>query len=171
MKLWILILCISTGIALCLAARQKSVTVGDRAPLFMLYDAQGNLFSLKDAIAQSRFVILMFYPKDHTSGCTAELCAVQKLYPNAPQDITIVGISSDSAQSHQQFAAAHQLQFPLLIDTQSSVRTRYGAYTWWYIPDRVTIVIDHQGIIVAKHEGIRSVAHHVALIREILAVR
>jgi len=169
MKQWLMILML---MAICCTLWatifSKTIKVGDCAPLFELKDAQGGTFSLQKSIQESRYVILIFYPKDKTSGCSTQLCAVQEMYPNIPDDITIVGISGDNAISHQEFSAMHHLQFPLLVDHHNTVRKQYGAFTWWLIPDRVTLVIDQHGIIVKKHTGMTSVNKHIALVREIV---
>src|SRR5215467_2721287 len=129
----------------------QSVGVGDKAPDFTLPSQSGEQVRLYDRIGQ-RVVVLYFYPKDNTSGCTAEACAFRDSY----QDFTdagaeVIGVSSDSVASHQGFATHHRLPFILLSDSDGALRKLYGApdetnaFPGRIIPGRVTYVIDKGG--------------------------
>jgi peroxiredoxin Q/BCP len=130
------------------AAARGKVQVGDQAPDFTLSTASGEQVSLSDFVGK-RNVVLYFYPADNTSGCTAEACAFRDSY-EAFKDAgaEVIGVSSNSAASHQQFAAKHRLPFILLSDPKGMVRRRYGVpATFGVIPGRVTYVIDKQGVV------------------------
>jgi len=123
------------------------VQVGDSAPDFTLTTQTGTPASLREFLGKTA-IVLYFYPKDNTAVCTAEACAFRdsyELFKSAGAEV--IGISSDSVESHRQFAAAHQLPFILLSDTDGMVRKRYGVPTAFGLPGRVTYVIDKQGIV------------------------
>lgn len=123
------------------------VQVGDAAPDFTLPSQFGTPVSLRDFLGKTA-IVLYFYPKDNTSVCTAEACAFRDSY-GAFKDVgaEVIGISSDSVESHRQFAAAHHLPFLLLSDTDGMIRKRYGVPTAFGLPGRVTYIIDKQGIV------------------------
>ncbi len=104
-----------------------TLQIGDIAPDFTLADANGNSVSLSD-FRGSR-VILYFYPRDNTPGCTKEACSFRDTYPDyQSHHIVILGVSNDDAKSHQKFIRKHQLPFPLLCDPDGTVATLYGSY-------------------------------------------
>lgn len=123
------------------------VQVGDVAPDFTLPAQSGAPVSLEDFLGK-KDVVLYFYPKDNTSVCTAEACAFRdsyEIFKDAGAEV--IGISSDSVESHQQFATAHLLPFILLSDADGMIRKRYGVPTAFGLPGRVTYIIDRQGIV------------------------
>jgi len=122
--------------------------VGDRAPEFRLLSGTGNFVSLSDFIGKKNLV-LYFYPKDYTTGCTREACSFRDSYSAFKElDAEVVGISADSQSSHENFARDEQLPFPLLSDPDGSMRRAYGVKpSLGLIPGRTTFVIDKQGII------------------------
>ncbi|HEY9749586.1 MAG TPA: peroxiredoxin [Allocoleopsis sp.] len=124
------------------------VEVGTIAPDFTLPDQTGALVSLKDLIGKKN-VVLYFYPKDDTPGCTKESCAFRDSYTVFQEaGAEVIGVSSDSPESHQKFAAKYQLPFTLLSDSGSQVRKLYGVpTTLGLLPGRVTYVIDRQGMV------------------------
>jgi peroxiredoxin Q/BCP len=128
--------------------RNAALKVGDTAPLFSLPNQSGTLVNLADLIGQKP-IILYFYPKDDTPGCTAESCAFRDSYEQFKTlGAEVIGISADSAQSHQQFANKYQLPFILLSDVDNKVRHLYGIPpTFFVVPGRVTYIIDREGII------------------------
>ncbi len=92
--------------------------------------------------------MLYFYPRDNTAICTAEACAFRDSYEVFKEaDAEVIGISSDSVEAHQQFAATHQLPFMLLSDTDGLLRKHYGVPTAFGLPGRVTYIIDKKGIV------------------------
>jgi peroxiredoxin Q/BCP len=122
--------------------------VGDRAPEFRLPSGTGNFVSLSDFIGKKNLV-LYFYPKDYSPGCTREACSFRDSYSAFKElDAEVVGISPDSQSSHEKFASAEQLPFPLLSDPDGLMRRSYGVKpSLGLIPGRTTFVIDKQGII------------------------
>ncbi|MBO0743936.1 MAG: peroxiredoxin [Candidatus Dormibacteraeota bacterium] len=124
------------------------VGVGDQAPDFTLADWQGRRVSLGALLARGP-VVLYFYPKDETSGCTAEACTFRDSYDAFREaGAEVVGISSDSEQSHASFAQKHNLPFVLLSDPGGQVRRQYGARDLFgLMPGRVTYVIEPSGTV------------------------
>jgi len=100
---------------------------GKAAPAFTLSDGSGKKVSLKDFAGKD--VILYFYPKDDTPGCTKEACGFRDAWSDLKKKgVVVLGVSGDSAASHQKFAAKYKLPFPLLSDPDKAVMTKYGAY-------------------------------------------
>ena len=124
--------------------------VGDRAPDFSLPSQKGETVKLSDFLGK-KTVVLYFYPKDDTPGCTKESCAFRDSYEVFQENgAEVIGISSDSTNSHEQFANKYNLPFTLLSDTKSEVRQLFGVPpTLFILPGRVTYVIDKEGIV--KH--------------------
>lgn len=124
------------------------VQVGDMAPDFMLPDQSGRPVRLSDFLGKTA-VVLYFYPKDHTGGCTREACAFRDSYEVFREaGAEVIGVSSDSSESHQQFASQNRLPFILLSDTGGVLRKRYGvAKKYGLFAGRVTYVIDRQGVV------------------------
>ncbi len=106
------------------------------------------MVSLKDIIGEKP-IVLFFYPKDNTPGCTKEACAFRDDYEGFRKlDAEVIGISSDSVGSHQGFAAKHDLPYTLLSDEGRKVRNLYGVpNTLGFVPGRATYVIDRKGIV------------------------
>lgn len=128
--------------------------VGDRAPNFRLLSNRGEWISLDDFLGRSN-VVLYFYPKDRSIGCTKEACSFRDSYSVFRElGAEILGISSDNQESHREFANAKQLPFPLLTDSDGSVRRAFNVGpTLRFIPGRTTFVIDKQGIIRHIHSS------------------
>jgi Peroxiredoxin len=103
------------------------LSVGDRAPEFTLPNQNGEPVALADF--RGKTVILYFYPKDDTPGCTTEACGFRDLYEQfTAQNVVILGISGDSTKSHQKFSTKFNLPFPLLSDTDFAIATAYDSY-------------------------------------------
>ena len=124
------------------------VAVGDHAPDFTLPDQTGKPIHLSDLLREHA-VVLYFYPKDETQGCTAEACSFRDSYEVFKEaGAEVVGVSSDSVESHESFAAHHRLPFILLSDEGGAIRKLYGVpTTMGMFPGRVTYIIDRQGIV------------------------
>lgn len=104
-----------------------TLEIGDIAPDFSLPDALGNTVSL--ACLRGKRVVLYFYPRDSTPGCTQEACGFRDGYQDCQTlDVIVLGVSTDDAKSHTKFANKHQLPFPLLCDLDGQVATAYGSY-------------------------------------------
>ncbi|MBQ3925717.1 MAG: thioredoxin-dependent thiol peroxidase [Bacteroidaceae bacterium] len=127
--------------------------IGDRAPEILGKDENGNEIRLKDF--EGRKLVLYFYPKDNTSGCTAEACSLRDRYGELQgKGYEVVGVSKDSATSHQKFKEKHSLPFPLIADVDRTLleamgawgeKTMYGKKTMGTI--RTTFIINEQGVI------------------------
>lgn len=129
-------------------ATADTLNIGDHAPDFTLPTQSGSMVRLSDLL-KDKVVVLYFYPKDESGGCTAEACSFRDSYDVFKQaGAEVVGISDDSVASHGKFAAHHNLPFVLLSDEGGKIRKLYGVpTTMGFIKGRVTFVIDHQGII------------------------
>ncbi len=130
------------------SASKGRVRVGDTAPDFALPTQSGTLVRLSDFLGKQA-VVLYFYPKDNTTGCTAEACAFRDSYEVFKDaGAEVIGVSADSEESHQEFAAQYRLPFVLVSDRDGELRKRYGVpTTFGLVPGRVTYVIDKQGVV------------------------
>lgn len=138
------------------------VDVGQKAPEIEGKDHNGNPLSLK-ALCERGPVVVYFYPKDFTPGCTREAC----MFRDAFADLTgtgasIVGISIDDDESHRRFAERYQLPYALVSDPDRAIATRYGITRIFGLgARRVTFVIDRGGIVRAKIHSELSMSRHV----------
>jgi peroxiredoxin Q/BCP len=125
-----------------------SIGVGDKAPEFSLNDQNGATISLSD-FHQKSWVVLYFYPKDNTTGCTAQACSFRDAYQDFKDaGAEVIGISSDSEEDHEGFASKHRLPFILVADKGAGVRKAFGVpKSFGFIAGRVTYVIDPEGIV------------------------
>jgi peroxiredoxin Q/BCP len=143
--------------------------VGDKAPDFDLMADDGKQIRLRDLKGQS--VVLYFYPKDDTPGCTKEACAFRDAYSKFSQKGVLLGVSLDDVKSHQKFKTKYGLPFPLLADQSATVSKAYGVYkkksmygrSFWGI-ERSTFVIGPDGKIKAIFPRVKVDGHH----REVL---
>jgi peroxiredoxin Q/BCP len=143
-------------------AGTDQVRVGDAAPDFTLPSQTGDPVTLS-TLYQDRLVVLYFYPADNTGGCTREACAFRDSYEVfADAEAQVVGVSRDSVESHQGFAARHTLPFLLLADVDGAVHRAYGIKrTLGLVPARVTFVIDGEGIVRHTFSSLSRVGAHV----------
>lgn len=126
-----------------------TLKTGDKIPHFSLPDKDGNLFSIETLLTKKSLVIY-FYPKDETAGCTKQACAFRDNYQDFKDaGAEVIGISSDSEESHENFANHHKLPFILLSDPESVIRKQFGVPTdlLGLLPGRVTYITDKQGVI------------------------
>lgn len=125
----------------------RALAPGDPIPAIALMDAEGTL-RRSDQLA-GRPLVLFFYPKDDTPGCTAEACAFRDSYADLRAlGAEVWGVSSDDAASHRRFAERHRLPYPLLVDSGNSLRQAFGVPSvLGLLPGRVTYVIDGEGIV------------------------
>lgn len=139
-----------------------SIKIGDSAPEFSLISQNGSTISLRD-FRGKKVVVLYFYPKDDTPGCTAESCAFRNQYEVfKTAGAEVIGISGDSRESHQRFATKYNLPFTLLSDPGDQVRKKYGATTaFGFIPGRVTYIIDQNGIVQYVFDSMLNFNGHV----------
>ena len=126
----------------------KKIIIGSEIPEFELLDQNGVNFRITDHIGKKNLVIY-FYPKDDTPGCTKEACYFRDQYDVFNQaDALIIGISSQSVESHKQFAEKYRLNFTLLSDEGGKVRKIFGATSLGFIPGRITYIVDKKGIVI-----------------------
>jgi peroxiredoxin Q/BCP len=124
------------------------VNVGEKAPNFILPNQDGEMVSLSDYY-EKKNVVLFFYPKDFSPGCTTQACYFRDSY----EDFTdlgaeVVGVSSDSVESHKKFLDEYLLPFQLLSDDGGKVRKGYGSTKGFgFLPGRYTFIIDKEGVV------------------------
>lgn len=140
----------------------KTLKVGDLAPEFALPAHDGRTVRLSD-FRGNKPVVVYFYPKDNTPGCTTEACTFRDQYEDFKQlGAEVIGISSDDTASHEGFASKHRLPFILLSDTDGAVRKAYGVpATLGLLPGRMTFVIDRDGVIRHIFNSQLRAARHV----------
>jgi thioredoxin-dependent peroxiredoxin len=141
----------------------RGVQAGDKAPDFTLPSQSGEPVRLHDRLGE-RVVVLYFYPKDNTSGCTAEACAFRDSYEVfTGAGAEVIGVSSDSVARHAAFAGRHELPFTLLSDQGGRVRKSYGVpAVLGLIPGRVTYVIDRQGTVRHVFSSMTNIGQHIS---------
>jgi peroxiredoxin Q/BCP len=141
---------------------KDKVRVGSVAPDFTLPSQAGEMVSLGE-FSGRKPVVLFFYPKDDPPGCTREVCAFRDYFEEFGKlDAEVIGISSDSVDSHRSFAVKHDLSFPLLSDEGGNIRRLYGVpKTFGLFPGRVTYVIDKEGVVSHVFASQLSVERHV----------
>ncbi|TQR30623.1 thioredoxin-dependent thiol peroxidase [Campylobacter sp. MIT 99-7217] len=143
----------------------KELQIGDKAPSFSLLNQDGIQVNLKDFLGKK--IILYFYPKDDTPGCTTEACEFSELYEDfGGKNAVIIGISADSTISHQKFISKFKLKHILLSDSDKEVCKAYGA---WGVKKnygkeyegliRSTFVIDEEGKIAQIYKNVRAKDH------------
>jgi thioredoxin-dependent peroxiredoxin len=140
----------------------QGIKVGDKAPDFTLQSQSGESVRLYDRLGE-RAVVLYFYPKDETRGCTAEACAFRdshEVFTDAGAEV--IGVSSDSVDRHASFAGHHSLPFTLLSDPKGQVRKAYGVPSvLGFIPGRVTYVVDRDGQVRNIFNSMTGIDQHV----------
>ncbi len=148
-------------------SQAQILKAGEKVPEFKLPDQDGKMFDINSVIGKKKLVIY-FYPKDETPGCTKEACTFRDDYTvfnNA--DAMIIGISGQSVESHKEFADKYKLPFTLLSDKDNTVRKMFGVQTS-PIPGRVTFVVDKTGHIVYNFDSLTQPEKHVAEAMRIL---
>ncbi|HEY7159925.1 MAG TPA: peroxiredoxin [Acidobacteriota bacterium] len=157
------------SIAFVMAAEQEVPSAGTAAPDFSLTTNEGKPASLKDF--HGKWVVLYFYPKDFTSGCTIEARNFQKDLAKFEQaNAVILGVSVDSAESHKDFCAKEGLNFKLLSDSDAAVSTKYGSvmdYNGAKLSARNTFIIDPEGKIVKVYTGVKPDVHSGEVLAEL----
>ena len=149
--------------------------VGTKAPDFTLPDKDGNAVSLHDFAGKK--VILYFYPKDDTPGCTKQACGFASLYPEFEEaGAVVIGISKDSAASHKKFVTKYDLPFVLLADPELDVIKAYDVWVEksmfgkkYMGTERSTYVIDENGVIVKAFQKVRPADNPKKMLKEVRA--
>lgn len=146
-----------------------ALRVGDPAPDFELPSSTGEMVRLSDYRGKSE-VVLFFYPKDNTPGCTVEACGFRDSHEAFREaGAEVIGVSSDSAESHRRFAERFRLPFVLLSDADGALRARYGVpRTLRFFPGRVTYLIDRDGVVRHIFSSQMQPKRHVAEALEVL---
>lgn len=153
--------------------------VGGPAPEFKLPATTGNEIALSDFRGRSD-VVLYFYPKDDTPGCTKEACAFRDLGAEFKRaGAVVLGVSADSLESHRAFAEKYALTFPLLSDPDRSVIQRYGAWGERVRPDgqrvigilRTTFLIDRNGVVRKVYPNVTVDGHAEAILADLETLR
>ena len=149
------------------------LAVGTKAPDFTLPDQNGEMKSLSDYKGQK--VILYFYPKDMTSGCTKQACAFSDLYPQfREKGAVVLGVSKDTVASHKRFEEKHGLPFVLLSDTEKTViqaydvwkeKKLYGKVSMGVV--RTTYLIDGDGVIVKAFDKVKAADNPAQMLNEL----
>jgi peroxiredoxin Q/BCP len=144
----------------------ESPKAGDKAPDFSAQDQDGKTVSLAD-FKGKQAVLLYFYPKDNTPGCTKEACGFRdSLNDLKKQGVAVLGVSMDDAKSHKKFIADHNLNFPLLVDTDAKITDAYGVKaTNGKVARRVRFLIDKEGKITHVTDS-PSADKHLAEMKE-----
>ena len=147
----------------------RGIQAGDKAPDFTLPSQSGEPVRLHDRLGE-RVVVLYFYPKDDTRGCTAEACAFRDSYEVfAGAGAEVIGVSSDSVDRHAAFADRHKLPFTLLSDQGGRVRKNYGVpAVLGLLPGRVTYVIDRSGTVRHVFNSMTNIDGHVGEALEVV---
>ena len=138
-----------------------ALQVGDKIPNFSAKDSNGNDFESSSVIGKKP-VVFYFYPKDNTPGCTAQACSFRDQYEDFKDlGAEVIGISSDSVQSHEKFAKRYKLPFVLLSDSDKKLRSLFGVKTnlFGLLPGRVTYVADKNGIIKLVFDSMNATSH------------
>ena len=134
-----------------------ALAVGTKAPSFRTIDDEGNTVSLSDF--QGKIVVLYFYPKDDTPGCTKEAQSFRDKYEDYQnKDMVVLGVSRDDQASHQQFKEKYGLPFKLLVDTDGAITKAYDVDGGGYAK-RVTYIIDGEGTITYVDANVNTSSH------------
>lgn len=141
----------------------EKITTGSKIPSFELKDQNGNLFNI-DSVLGKKNLVIYFYPKDDTPGCTKEACAFRDQFEVFEDiDAMVIGISGQSVESHHDFALKHNLNFTLLSDEGNKLRKKFGvpANLFGLIAGRVTYVVDKSGKVVFTFNSQMQAEKHV----------
>lgn len=151
---------IATGF---LWGRGVPLEIGDQAPDFSLPDENGQIHRLSQYRGQK--VVVYFYPKDDTPGCTKEACGIRDLFSQFTDNkIVVLGVNYDDAASHKKFKDKHNLPFILLSDGDKSVSKQYNA-DGMFFPSRKTYLVDEEGILIKIFENVNVLNHAEEILR------
>ncbi len=153
------------------------LSIGDKAPSFTLLDQHGVEHLLSEA--KGKWVLLYFYPKDNTPGCTKEACTLRDAFPAFKKlDAVVYGVSVDSVKSHGTFVEKYQLPFILLADTEKTMVQEYGVWgkkkfmgREYMGTNRMSFLIDPQGKIAKIYEKVQPERHADEVLADLVALR
>lgn len=146
------------------------VSTGQQAPTFSLQNQNGETIQLADYLGE-KHVVLYFYPKDETPGCTKEACGFRDRYEDfLAIGAEVIGVSADSVDSHLRFATGRKLPFQLLSDPKNKLAKEYGVSGSFFglLPGRETFVINKEGIIVSRFSSQLQIDPHISQALRIL---
>jgi thioredoxin-dependent peroxiredoxin len=147
--------------------------VGSPAPAFKLQDQEGKWHSLSDYAGQ--WLVLYFYPKDMTPGCTTQACDFRdNIFAFKKAGTAVLGISVDDVASHKKFAAEHGLPFPILADSSKQTAKDYGVLRSLFgmkLASRETFIIDPQGKVVKHYEHVDPKGHSQVVLKDLQALQ
>jgi peroxiredoxin Q/BCP len=171
----LLLLSFAVSLAACGGAQsggggdQPLVAVGEPAPQFMLQDQTGRVRQLSEYRGQP--VVLYFYPRDATPGCTAEACAFRDAWDRlSAAGAVVLGVSTDDVASHQRFHDEHHLPFDLLADIDGTVARQYGVPVRMGVAMRITFLLDGEGTVRRVYEDVDPGVHADEVISAIQAL-
>jgi peroxiredoxin Q/BCP len=151
------------------AVLAADVMIGHPAPEFELADQDGQLHSLEDY--RDRWVVLYFYPKDETPGCTTEACEFRdNIFAFRERNAVILGVSLDDVESHKAFAENHSLPFTLLADTEGAAAEAYGVKTRMLgmtVAKRQTFIIDPEGRVAKHYTKVKPATHSAEILADL----
>lgn len=162
MKYFTFLITIFLFIAGC-SSEVSTLKKGDQIPNFELRNQDNQMINIQDFVGQQNLVIY-FYPKDDTPGCTKQACKFRDDFEKFSElNALVFGISADSPESHMEFAKKHNLPFTLLSDSDNTVRKQFGVKANYLgiIPGRVTFIVDRKGIIQHVFESQSEAEKHV----------
>ncbi|AMA49507.1 MULTISPECIES: peroxiredoxin [Flavobacterium] len=140
---------------------QKSLKVGDKLPLFGAKDQNGNDFYINSVLGK-KVLVIYFYPKDDTPGCTKQACFLRDQYEEFKTiGAEVIGISGDSIAAHKKFASKYDLPYILLSDPDKTLRNLFGVKSnmLGLIPGRVTYIVDKEGVVQMIFEDMNATNH------------
>lgn len=147
----------------------EQFAVGEPTPEFELSDQNGQLHSLEDY--RNQWVVLYFYPKDGTPGCTTEACEFRdNIFAFKKINAQVLGVSLDDIESHQKFAENHGLPFPLLADAEGKTADAYGVRTKMFgmtVAKRQTFLIDPDGKLAKHYEKVKPATHSAQVLADL----
>jgi peroxiredoxin Q/BCP len=139
----------------------QTIKVGDKMPIFGAKDQDGNDFYI-ESVLYKKILVIYFYPKDETPGCTRQACSFRDEYEDIKNaGAEVIGISGDSTKSHKNFAQNHKLPYKLLSDNDKNIRKLFGvpSIMLGLIPGRVTYVVDLKGIVQMVYDSMDASQH------------
>jgi peroxiredoxin Q/BCP len=155
------------------AADTAPPAIGSPAPDFRLQDQKGTWHSLADY--RGKWLVLYFYPKDNTPGCTTQACEFRdNVFAFRDAGATIVGISVDTVDSHRKFAEEHGLPFTLLADPDKTVTTEYGVLRNLFgfkLASRETFIIDPRGLVMKHYPNVDPKGHSQLVLKDLEALQ
>jgi len=147
-----------------------SIQVGDQVPSFALFNQGGEEIKSSELVGSANLVIY-FYPKDDTPGCTKEACSFRDQFEDFTElGAKVIGISADSPKSHTKFASKYNLPFTLLSDQKNEVRKAFGVKgsLLGLLPGRVTYIVDKSGVVQYVFDSQFNALKHVSTAKEVL---